>query len=120
MPTFETWNVVKVPFPYADRPVRQRRPALVIAADDLQASHSLIWVLMITSADNRSWPSDVPVNDLGTAGLPSPSVVRTAKVAVIDARDAELLGTLSVSDRRTVSLQVGHHLEEMLKVGRNA
>ncbi|MBK1841777.1 type II toxin-antitoxin system PemK/MazF family toxin [Azospirillum sp. YIM B02556] len=115
MPTFEAWNVVKVPFPYADRPVRQRRPALVIAANDLQASHSLVWVLMITSAENRSWPSDVLVSDLGAAGLPAPSVVRTAKVAVIDARDAELLGTLTVGDRRTVSRQVGRHLEEMLK-----
>ena len=120
MPTFETWNVVKVPFPYADRPVRQRRPALVVACGDLETNHSLLWVLMITSAENRGWPSDVPVADLETAGLPAPSVVRTAKVAVIDARDAELLGSLAAGDRGAVSRQVSHHLADMLKAGRDA
>lgn len=120
MPTFEIWNVVKVPFPYADRPVRQRRPALVVAAEDLQASHSLLWVLMITSAENRGWPSDVPVGDLETAGLPAPSVVRTTKVAVIDSHDAELLGSLAAGDRGAVSRQVGHHLAGMLKASRDA
>jgi mRNA interferase MazF len=94
MVIFEQWDVVKVPFPHADRPVRQRRPALVVAAGDIQTHHSLVWVLMITSADNRGWPSDVAVSDLAIAGLPATSVVRTAKVAVINVRDAERLGTL--------------------------
>jgi mRNA interferase MazF len=53
MPTFEPWDIVKVPFPYTDRPVRQNRPALVIAADELQAAHGLLWLAMITSAANR-------------------------------------------------------------------
>jgi mRNA interferase MazF len=37
MPLFEPWDIVKIPFPYTDRPVRQRRLALVIAAGELQA-----------------------------------------------------------------------------------
>jgi hypothetical protein len=32
MPIFEPWDIVRVPFPYTDRPVRQRRPALIVAA----------------------------------------------------------------------------------------
>lgn len=114
MPTFEPWDVVKVPFPYADRPVRQRRPALVVAADAVQANHCLIWVLMITSADNRGWPDDVVVSDLEKSGLPAPSVVRTAKVAVIDARDAERLGALPASDRAEVAGCLGRHLAAVL------
>lgn len=110
MPTFEPWDVVKVPFPYTDRPVRQRRPALVVAASDMQAHHSLVWVLMITSADNRGWPTDVAVSDLGTAGLPASSVVRTAKIAVIDSRDAEQLGTLPNADRPAVAAHLVEHL----------
>ena len=110
MPTFEPWDIVKVPFPYTDRPVRQRRPALVIAAGDLLTHHNLIWVLMITSAENRGWPTDVVVSDLAVAGLPAPSVVRTAKVAVIDCRDAERLGTLSNADRAAVAAHLAGHL----------
>lgn len=103
MPTFDVWDVVKVPFPYTDRPVRQRRPALVVAAGDVQAHHGLIWVLMITSADNRGWPGDVGIADLTAAGLPAPSIVRTAKIAAIDARDAERLGSLPPVERTAVA-----------------
>ena len=106
MPSFEPWDVVKVPFPYADRPVRQRRPALVIAAGDIAAEHNLLWVLMITSAENRSWREDVPVADLSSAGLPAPSVIRCAKLATIDARDAEPIGKLTRTNRRDVARRV--------------
>jgi mRNA interferase MazF len=99
MPIFEAWDVIKVPFPYTDRPVRQRRPALVVAANGLQAEHGLLWVVMITSAENRGWLGDVGVSDLAYAGLPAESVVRTAKIATIEAKDAERLGTLPPADR---------------------
>jgi mRNA interferase MazF len=103
MPIFETWDIVKVPFPYIDRPVRQRRPALVIAARELVQDDGLLWVAMITSAANRGWVGDVPIADLSAAGLPISSIVRPTKIATIDARDAEPLGNLSASDRTTVA-----------------
>ncbi|MGD9614123.1 MAG: type II toxin-antitoxin system PemK/MazF family toxin [Alphaproteobacteria bacterium] len=103
MATFEVWDIVKIPFPYTDRPVRQRRPALIIATGDLQARHGLLWLAMITSAANRGWPGDVAVSDFGGAGLPSPSIVRPAKIATIEARDAERLGALAVPDREAVA-----------------
>lgn len=99
MADFDVWDVVKVPFPYTDRPVRQRRPALVVATADLQRDHGLIWVLMITSAENRAWPGDVGIIDLATTGLPAPSVVRTAKIATIEASEAERIGTLAQSEK---------------------
>lgn len=102
MPIFEVWDIVKVPFPYTNRPVRQRRPALVIAAGELTAAHGLLWLAMITSAANRGWPGDVLVSDVATAGLPIPSIVRPAKIATIEARDAARLGTLSSADRVAV------------------
>jgi mRNA interferase MazF len=102
MPTFEPWDVVRVPFPYTDRPVRQRRPALVIAAGDLQAAHGLLWLAMITSAAHQGWSGDVPISDLVAAGLPAPSIVRPAKLATIDAGDADRLGSLPQRDRDPV------------------
>jgi mRNA interferase MazF len=100
MPIFDAWDIVKVPFPYTDRPIRQRRPALVIAAGDLQTAHGLLWLVMITSATHRGWPGDVVISDLAVAGLPAPSIVRPAKIATVDARDADGLGKLPESDRR--------------------
>jgi mRNA interferase MazF len=97
------WDIVKVPFPYTDRPVRQRRPALVLAAGEIEAAHSLLWLVMITSAENRSPPGHVGISDLRAAGLPAPSIVRPAKMATADARDAQRLGTLPGADRKAVT-----------------
>jgi mRNA interferase MazF len=80
MPRFERWDVVAVPFPYVERPIQQRRPALVVAAD-LGGPHDLLWVLMITAAANPRWPDDVEIDNHDSAGLPIASVVRTAKIA---------------------------------------
>jgi mRNA interferase MazF len=102
MPTFEPGDLIKVPFPYTDRPVRQRRPAFVIAAGPLEETHGLLWVLMVTSAENKPWPSDVSIPNHAAAGLPAPSVVRTAKVATIEAADAELLGKAPVAIAKAV------------------
>ncbi|HEY2184644.1 MAG TPA: type II toxin-antitoxin system PemK/MazF family toxin [Xanthobacteraceae bacterium] len=106
MGAFKPWDVVKVPFPYADRPVRQRRPALVLTAGAIEAAHGLVWVLMITSAENRRWDDDVAVSDLDTAGLPAASVVRCAKIATIEAQDAERIGELAPGNQRRVADRV--------------
>ena len=111
MATFKLWDVVKIPFPYTDRPVPQRRPALVIAGGSIEAGYGLLWVLMITSAENRRWKNDVVVSDLSRAGLPAPSVVRCAKVATIEAGHAERIGSLDSSDRS----RVAGHLRRILR-----
>lgn len=113
-PTFNAWDIVRVPFPYTDRPVRERRPALVISAGDLQAKHGLLWVIMITSSENRGWVGDVVVSDLAMAGLPAPSIVRPAKIATIEARDANRLGVLPASDRGAVATYLADRLQPSL------
>jgi mRNA interferase MazF len=107
MPIFNAWDIVKVPFPYTDQPVRERRPALVVAAGSLQDQHGLLWVMMITSSGNRGWLGDVDVDvdvsDLSISSLPVASVVRTAKITTIEAREAKAIGVLPRRDRSVVS-----------------
>jgi mRNA interferase MazF len=88
----EPGDIIKVPFPYTNRPVFQRRPALVVARIAHERTPTLLWVLMVTSAENRGWPGDVEITDLPLAGLPVASVIRTAKIATIEEKDAEKLG----------------------------
>jgi mRNA interferase MazF len=80
---FDAFDVVVVPFPYADRLAGKLRPALIISNRRL-APFGLIWVAMITSAANAPWSCDVPIANLARAGLPAPSVVRAAKIACIE------------------------------------
>ena len=107
MAIFEVWDVVRVPFPYTDRPVRQQRPVLVVAIGEIDATHGLLWLVMITSAENRGWPDDVGISDLRAAGLPAPSIVRPVKIATVDPRDAQRLGTLPRAEREAVASCLG-------------
>ncbi len=93
MVDFRSGDIVRVPFPYTDRSTRQFRPALVISKGGVGESGALLWVVMITSAENRPWPGDVAFGATFTAaGLPAPSVVRPCKVATIESAHAERLG----------------------------
>ena len=103
------WDVVKVPFPYTNRRVHQYRPALVVAMDQ-GVNPLLLWVLMITSAENREWPGDIGITDLHAAGLPAVSMVRTAKIATIEQSAAERIGSLSMADRQQVTAAVRDRL----------
>ena len=110
MASYRQGDVIKVPFPYTDRSTRQSRPALVVSTGGIEDAHGLLWVVMITSAQNRGWPGDVPVNNLTVAGLPAPSVIRTAKIATIDASDAARLGKISSALFRQVARRLGQEL----------
>jgi mRNA interferase MazF len=99
MQVFDTWDIVKDPFPHTNRPVREHRPALVIAMSGIQEQHGLLWAAMITSAENREWPEDVTISNSTRTGLPSDSVARTAKIATIEAKEAERIGILPGNDR---------------------
>jgi len=110
MAVFKQGDVVKVPFPYTDRSTRQSRPALVVSTGSLEDSHRLVWVVMITSTENRGWSGDFPVTDLSLAGLPAPSLIRAAKIATIDAADATKLGKVSAATLRKVLAAIGREL----------
>ena len=102
MPTFEQGGVIRVPFPYTDRDARQRRPALVVSNGPTGEENALLWVVMITSAENRQWDGDIRIKDHAKAGLPAPSVIRPVKIATIEARHAEPIGKVSTPVRRAV------------------
>jgi len=91
MPAFEQGDVIKVPFPYTDRPTRQSRPALVVSTGEIEELHGLLWVVMITSAQNRAWPKDVPVANLKQAGLPSTTDYRGIGLTTLVARIGRIL-----------------------------
>ncbi len=104
---FSPYDVVVVPFPYSDRLAEKRRPAVVISAPVLEEQQGLVWLAMITSAENRAWDSDVAVSDLSVAGLPAPSRIRPAKIATVDGeRIVRRIGKLSAKDRRAVMAQL--------------
>lgn len=102
---FDRGDVVRVPFPYTNRPVLEHRPALVVGMSG--TGDMLLWVLMITAAENRPWPGDVGLGDAyASAGLPAPSVIRTAKIATIEAVNADRLGHVGADIMASVMAEI--------------
>jgi mRNA interferase MazF len=111
MPIFERGQTVRVPFRYTDRSTRQRRPALVVSSGAIGAADSLLWVVMITSAENRPWPGDIPLgDDLALAGLSAASVIRPCKIATVEAGEVEALGRVGAGVMSRVSETVRGYL----------
>jgi mRNA interferase MazF len=106
--TFERGEVVRVPFPFTDRLASKNRPALVLSdarAFNMPAGHVVL--AMITSAAHAPWPLDTPIDDLGAAGLPAPSVVR-CKLFTLDLRLVRgSLGRLAEADASKVGRALG-------------
>ena len=102
--TFERFAVVRVPFPFTDRDAVKNRPALVLSASEnfnAAAGHSVM--AMITSAGNPGWPLDCLIDDLVSAGLPVPSMVRF-KLFTLDHRLVRgELGRLAAADAAAVA-----------------
>jgi len=97
MDSFRQGDVVRVPFPYTDKSTRQHRPALVVSESQVGEGNALLWVVMITSAENRRWPHDLDITNLACAGLPAASVIRPSKIATIEARHADVLGRIETA-----------------------
>lgn len=103
--------MVRVPFPYTDRETRQHRPALVVSRGALGERSQFLWVVMITSAENRRWPDD---HDIGPnyqeVGLPAASIIRPTKIATIESRDASQIGRIPRDLLRRVLETVGRNV----------
>ena len=108
------WDIVKVPFPYTNRPILQRRPALLIAQQAQGGAPRLLWLLMITSASHRRWNGDVEIDDPVAAGLPAPSMIRCAKVATVEADSVAPIGRLPLVSRIAVRAHICGSLAALL------
>ena len=106
MTIFKSFDVVSVPFPYVERPISKRRPCLVVGEPE---GSGLVWVVMITSVKNAGWTGDVEILGLGEAGLTTPSIIRTAKIATVEASVLKPIGTLDEETANAVKDQLLKH-----------
>lgn len=99
----QPFDIVVVPFPYADRLAEKRRPAVVVSEPGVSDQYKLVWLAMITSAVNPRWNCDVDIAELAPTALPAPSRVRPVKIATADvARIVRRIGKLGASDVRAL------------------
>jgi mRNA interferase MazF len=96
--TFKKYDVIVVPFPFTDSAATKKRPALVISNAGFNHSGRVICA-MITTATHSDWPGDTQIENLKSAGLTSPCIVRM-KLFTLDNRFIiKNIGTLAKKDR---------------------
>ena len=99
----QPFDIVVVPFPYADRLAEKRRPAVVVSTPAVSDRYKLVWLAMVTSAANPRWDCDLDIADLATTALPAPSRIRPVKIATADvARIVRRIGKLGKRDARAL------------------
>lgn len=106
----DRYDVVVVPFPFDEIPVRKRRPVVVLSGRGFNERNDHTLVAMITTGKKTSWPSDVVIRDLETAGLQVPSIARLRFQTMPNSLIVRSLGRLAPLDR----LQCERQLAEML------
>lgn len=103
---YNTFEIVVVPFPFIDSPNVKKRPAIILSSLDFNRESSACVMAMITSALHFSWPGDIMINDLKSAGLPVESIIRM-KLFTLDQRlILKKLGTLSRKDQNDLVLAI--------------
>jgi mRNA interferase MazF len=100
--TFDFGDVVVVPFPFTDRPIVKRRPALVLSNRAFNAANGNGIFAMITTGAGSRWPSDIDITDIAVAGLRHRSVVRWKVFTVPSDIVLAKVGALSSRDRSGV------------------
>lgn len=105
--SFEQFAVAVVPFPFTDRTATKRRPALILSdavAFNTPLNRSVM--AMITTATHSPWPLDTPIQDLASAGLQAPSIVRMKLFTLDHGLILKQVGQLASSDVAAVVLAV--------------
>jgi mRNA interferase MazF len=102
--TYDSFEVVLVPFPFTESINSKKRPALVLSSSlhfNMKAGSSVMAI--ITTATHHPWPLDIPIMNLEAAGLPTASIIRM-KLFTLDHRlILKKLGLLHATDQSQVA-----------------
>ena len=101
--TYKRWDIARLTFPYLEGHDAKKRPALIVSAESLVASHRVYWAVMITTAKGGALPEDIAVTDPEGVGLVEDCVIRPSRLFTIseDLMDRRI-GTLRPRDRAAV------------------
>ncbi len=117
MTGYERGDVVLVPFPFSERLVTKKRPAVVVSSNAYHEATDDVLIAQITSKlAVRPRPGDHRIVAWERAGLVTPSLAR-AKLATLDGGlILRRLGTMPESDMRAID----RGLSVALSLGRSS
>jgi mRNA interferase MazF len=106
----DRYDLVVVPFPFHEIPVRKRRPVVILSGRQFNETNGWTVIAMVTTAKELSWPSDVVVRDLEAAGLRVPCVIRPRLQTMPNDLFVRPIGRLASLDRLACERQLAEML----------
>jgi mRNA interferase MazF len=101
--TYDTYDVVEVPFPFSDMPQVKIRKALVLTPKSMNDLNGATTLMMITSRKNSVWTGDTQLTEWSEAGLKKPCFVRLKFFTPDNKLIIKKIGKLSQTDMNLVS-----------------
>jgi mRNA interferase MazF len=97
--TYNTWDIILVPFPFTNLRSVKKRPALIISPNSYNSDKDVV-ILFITSNIN-SYPKigDHLIDFWKESGLPKPSMTRMKFATISTTIIVKNIGSLHNSDR---------------------
>ena len=95
-------DVVVLPFPFVDVAAQKRRPLLILSRKSFNQASGQVICAMITTAARTRWQNDIVIDDLKSAGLPRPCVVRWKLFTLPNETILRRAGRLGQRDRDAV------------------
>ncbi len=99
---YKPGEIVIVPFPFLEKPVKKIRPALVLSNNVDGETNNYLVLAMITSAKRSRWESDIVLKEWLVAGLKAESIVRWKIFTIESVLIKERRGKLSQKDYKVV------------------
>jgi len=97
---FDQWDLVVVPFPFLEIQQEKKRPVLVLSSLEFQHANASFIGAMVTVAGKSQWSGDTPIEDIESAGLQKPCVVRLKLFTLPTSLQPQKIGTLSSRDKK--------------------
>ena len=106
---YKKFDIVKVPFPFTDKPTAKKRPSLVISSTDFQTNHDHCILAMITTAKQSDWIDDIEITNISIAGVPVPSKIRFKIFTIDTSLILEKIGCLIEEDQHKVQQKLKYY-----------
>ncbi len=72
----QQWSILMVPFPFTDKLAVKKRPVIVLNTESFAKQEHHYHLLMVATAKNSHWLTDIPIQHIDNTGLKVPSVMR--------------------------------------------
>jgi mRNA interferase MazF len=107
--TYESYEVVVVPFPFTDAATSKKRPALILSSAKIfnaRLGKSIMAMITSLKAEKDLWANDVVIKDLKPTNLVFPSIVRFKLFTLDHSIILRRVGFLGNEDREAVRIKL--------------